>query len=121
MSGKAKQRSGEKPGLCCSFCGKHQDDPRVRKIIAGPGVYICDECIALSVDILSGEGTESKGAPVFRVVARRPDGQTATLEYGPLPETTENKTWLQQCRGCGTWVAGEEVTDCLHCGQALRR
>ncbi|MEK7205263.1 MAG: ClpX C4-type zinc finger protein, partial [candidate division NC10 bacterium] len=31
--------------LQCSFCGKSQDD--VRKLIAGPTVYICDECIEL--------------------------------------------------------------------------
>ncbi|HPE45001.1 MAG TPA: ClpX C4-type zinc finger protein, partial [Deltaproteobacteria bacterium] len=34
-----------RPGLRCSFCGKSQEE--VRKLIAGPDVYICDECIAL--------------------------------------------------------------------------
>ncbi|NUP50102.1 MAG: hypothetical protein HOW97_22735 [Catenulispora sp.] len=34
----------------CSFCGKAA--PEVRKIIAGPGIYICDECVALCVEIL---------------------------------------------------------------------
>ena len=38
----------------CSFCGKSQDD--VRKIIAGPKVYICDECVDLCDEILKGEG-----------------------------------------------------------------
>ncbi|MDN6568986.1 MAG: ATP-dependent Clp protease ATP-binding subunit ClpX, partial [Tetragenococcus halophilus] len=33
----------------CSFCGKTQEE--VRKIVAGPGVYICDECINLCKDI----------------------------------------------------------------------
>ncbi|KRM79149.1 ATP-dependent protease ATP-binding protein ClpX [Lapidilactobacillus dextrinicus DSM 20335] len=37
----------------CSFCGKTQD--QVQKIIAGPGVYICNECIALCQDILDDE------------------------------------------------------------------
>jgi len=37
----------------CSFCGKPQDV--VKKIIAGPGVYICDECIALCQDIIEQE------------------------------------------------------------------
>ncbi len=36
--------------ICCSFCGKSQDD--VKKLIAGPAVYICDECIVLCEDIL---------------------------------------------------------------------
>ena len=36
--------------LLCSFCGKSQR--QVKKLIAGPGVYICDECVALCVEIL---------------------------------------------------------------------
>jgi len=39
--------------LKCSFCGKSQD--QVRKLIAGPGVYICDECIDLCNEILDEE------------------------------------------------------------------
>lgn len=37
-------------GLCCSFCGKHQDD--VEHLIAGPNVNICDECAKLCGTIL---------------------------------------------------------------------
>lgn len=39
--------------MVCSFCGKSQSE--VRKLIAGPSVFICDECIALCNDILSEE------------------------------------------------------------------
>jgi hypothetical protein len=39
--------------LICSFCGKSKD--AVAKLIAGPAVYICDECIALCNGILAGE------------------------------------------------------------------
>ena len=39
--------------LRCSFCGKTQDE--VKKIIAGPSVYICDECIELCNDIIEEE------------------------------------------------------------------
>ncbi len=39
--------------LICSFCGKNQDE--VRKLVAGPGVYICDECVELCNDILTEE------------------------------------------------------------------
>jgi hypothetical protein len=38
------------PVLYCSFCGKSQHD--VRKLVAGPGVHICDECIDLCTDIV---------------------------------------------------------------------
>ena len=39
--------------LSCSFCGKKEDE--VRKLVAGPGVYICDECIELCSEIVSEE------------------------------------------------------------------
>ncbi|MBT3217635.1 MAG: ATP-dependent Clp protease ATP-binding subunit ClpX [Proteobacteria bacterium] len=39
--------------LCCSFCGKSQKE--VRKLIAGPSVYICDECVELCNDIITEE------------------------------------------------------------------
>ncbi|MBP1905032.1 ATP-dependent Clp protease ATP-binding subunit ClpX [Paenibacillus turicensis] len=43
----------EKGQLKCSFCGKSQD--QVRKLVAGPGVYICDECIELCSEIVEEE------------------------------------------------------------------
>ena len=45
--------------LKCSFCGKSQD--QVRKLIAGPGVYICDECIDLCNEILDEELVDGHG------------------------------------------------------------
>lgn len=51
--------------LKCSFCGKSQD--QVKKLIAGPGVYICDECVDLCNEILDEElfegGPAASGAP----------------------------------------------------------
>ena len=49
--------STEKP-LYCSFCGKSQHE--VKKLIAGPSVFICDECIDLCTDIIT---EEIKNAP----------------------------------------------------------
>jgi ATP-dependent Clp protease ATP-binding subunit ClpX len=48
-----KGNSGGHANLCCSFCGKSQRD--VQKLIAGPTVYICDECIGLCGDIIDQE------------------------------------------------------------------
>ncbi len=49
----------EKGQLKCSFCGKDQES--VRKLVAGPGVYICDECIELCTEIVEEEiGTEEE-------------------------------------------------------------
>jgi hypothetical protein len=38
----------------CSFCGKRENE--VRKLIAGPGVFICDQCVALANEIVHNEG-----------------------------------------------------------------
>ena len=43
----------EKRQLKCSFCGKNQD--QVRRLIAGPNVYICDECVELCDEIIQEE------------------------------------------------------------------
>ena len=50
----------------CSFCGKSQK--QVKKLIAGPGVYICDECIDLCNeiidDVISARGVVDRGGPI---------------------------------------------------------
>ena len=56
--------------LKCSFCGKSQK--QVIKLIAGPGVYICDECIELCVEIIEEEKVEKL--------------ETSPEEYLPLPK-----------------------------------
>ena len=52
--------------LRCSFCGKNQDE--VRRLIAGPTVYICDECIDLCNDIILEEGANEKAAVMQRLL-----------------------------------------------------
>jgi ATP-dependent Clp protease ATP-binding subunit ClpX len=51
---------GKSGYLTCSFCGKGQDD--VKKLIAGPAVYICDECIELCKDIIAEEAKLEEAA-----------------------------------------------------------
>ena len=46
-------KNDEKRAIRCSFCGKHQD--QVRRLIAGPGAYICNECVQLCMSILEDE------------------------------------------------------------------
>ncbi len=53
MATKNVGREGGNQTLCCSFCGKSQKE--VKKLIAGPTVYICDECIGLCNDIIAEE------------------------------------------------------------------
>jgi hypothetical protein len=68
-------RDGRRPRrdlLACSFCGNPQD--KTRKLIAGPGVYICDGCIRLAGGVLdSGESAQTAFGSVTAVPA--PDGR----------------------------------------------
>ncbi len=50
------KKSDSSDDLMCSFCGKSQDE--VKKLIAGPSVYICDECIQLCNEIIAEEYTQ---------------------------------------------------------------
>jgi len=70
--------------LKCNFCGKSQK--QVRKLIAGPGVYICDECIGLCNEIIEEELNES----------------TAEVEETELPRPREIYDFLQE------YVVGQE-------------
>ena len=53
----------DKKQLKCSFCGKSQE--QVKRLIAGPGVYICDECIELCSEIIEEEIVEKKSGVVL--------------------------------------------------------
>ena len=57
MSDKDNTENNDDKLLYCSFCGKNQNE--VRKLIAGPSVYICNECIDLCNDIIKEEISES--------------------------------------------------------------
>ena len=58
--------SDSKNPLYCSFCGESQHE--VRKLIAGPTVFICDECVELCLDIIGEENESSltKSGDKFR-------------------------------------------------------
>ena len=80
--------------LKCSFCGKSQE--QVRKLIAGPGVYICDECVELCNEILDEELLEAPPAAASSRSSenskRRSQGDRLSL--GQLPKPTEIKKYL---------------------------
>ena len=67
----------EKKQLKCSFCGKNQE--QVKRLIAGPGVYICDECIDLCSEIIEDEFEES-----------------VEIDNTNVPKPTEIKGYLDQ-------------------------
>ncbi len=65
MFGRKKRSTDDRAGrklIRCSFCNKSQKE--VRKLIAGPTVYICDECVDICLDILNQERDESPSSPV---------------------------------------------------------
>lgn len=61
----ARKRDDRGAELRCSFCGKSQDE--VKKLIAGPTVYICDECVELCNDIIAEEFEREESARVTRI------------------------------------------------------
>ncbi|MFM8968511.1 MAG: ATP-dependent protease ATP-binding subunit ClpX [Vulcanococcus sp.] len=86
--------------LKCSFCGKSQD--QVRKLIAGPGVYICDECIDLCNEILDEELVEGQ-SPAGRPAhdhPRRPPARNKPSRPAPtlasIPKPQQIKSVLDQ-------------------------
>lgn len=72
--------------LKCSFCGKSQD--QVKKLIAGPEVYICDECVDLCNQILDEEFFENKDK-------EGSEGEEKTEEK-PIPKPHEIKSYLDE-------------------------
>ena len=86
--------------LKCSFCGKSQD--QVRKLIAGPGVYICDECIDLCNEILDEELVDSQGNPRAGAEPSRKATPAAHKSNKPaptlasIPKPLEIKSFLDQ-------------------------
>ncbi len=73
-----RRREDSHGNLQCSFCGKSQKE--VKKLIAGPTVYICDECIGLCNDI----------------IAEEVDREESFATGGPLPKPTEIKAILDE-------------------------
>ena len=66
-----KEKSGDGRVLYCSFCGKSQHE--VKKLIAGPSVYICNECVDLCEDIIKEELAEGKITPEVQAKILTPE------------------------------------------------
>ena len=68
--------------LSCSFCGKSQKE--VKKLIAGPTVYICDECIELCNDIIAEEyGQEEVGSQASHIPKPKEINDALDERLGP--------------------------------------
>jgi ATP-dependent Clp protease ATP-binding subunit ClpX len=87
--------------LKCSFCGKSQE--QVRKLIAGPGVYICDECVDLCNEILDEELFDSSAVPAATAVPPKQETTTKrranagkSLSLSQIPKPREIKSYLDE-------------------------
>ncbi|MBD2123864.1 MULTISPECIES: ATP-dependent protease ATP-binding subunit ClpX [Trichocoleus] len=85
--------------LKCSFCGKSQE--QVRKLIAGPGVYICDECVDLCNEILDEELFDSSAAapqptPRREQPAEKRRTRASSLSLTQIPKPREIKKHLDE-------------------------
>ena len=86
--------------LKCSFCGKSQE--QLRKLIAGPGVYICDECVDLCNEILDEELIEHNTSSAATAPASRPEPpqkrrpRSANLSFSQIPKPREIKNHLDE-------------------------
>lgn len=85
--------------LKCSFCGKSQE--QVRKLIAGPGVYICDECVELCNEILDEELLDAANNPANSSPPKpeqTPKRRTnsANLSLNQIPKPREIKNYLDE-------------------------
>ena len=86
--------------LKCSFCGKSQD--QVRKLIAGPGVYICDECIDLCNEILDEELIDSQtkmnqsSPQVKKKIKENHSENPDPLKITSIPKPIEIKSFLDK-------------------------
>jgi hypothetical protein len=93
--------------LVCSFCGKNQD--QVRKLIAGPTVYICDECVDLCNDIIEEEAADEIGDSAEttgvgpNLVPPRVVTRYADEEVKVFAAAVDTVYWT--CEGCG-WKVG---------------
>jgi ATP-dependent Clp protease ATP-binding subunit ClpX len=84
--------------LKCSFCGKSQE--QVRKLIAGPGVYICDECVDLCNEILDEElfdaGTTAPQPSPRREQTERSRTRSSQISLSQIPKPREIKRFLDE-------------------------
>ncbi|MEA5513810.1 ATP-dependent protease ATP-binding subunit ClpX [Nodularia sp. UHCC 0506] len=84
--------------LKCSFCGKSQE--QVRKLIAGPGVYICDECVDLCNEILDEELLDTNTAASQPAPRSEPPqkrrARSSNLSLNQIPKPREIKKYLDE-------------------------
>jgi ATP-dependent Clp protease ATP-binding subunit ClpX len=83
--------------LKCSFCGKSQE--QVRKLIAGPGVYICDECVELCNEILDEELLDPNSPapqPTTKSEPPRKRRESAPISLSEMPKPRELKKYLDE-------------------------
>ena len=112
MANNNSGRDKNEKDLVCSFCGKHQDE--VERMIIGPGVNICSECIGLCADLLSDKpdhpGSNS---------SRPSRGSASRARIQPADDLAINiKTPAEIKEGLDQYVIGQDEAKRVQIGRA---
>jgi hypothetical protein len=105
---KSGHTSPRKNVFYCSFCGKDQDD--VQKLIAGPTVFICNECVDVCVDIIAQDTAEQARAPLRQLAT------TCTFCGKTMVQTLRIGDRGALCGGCA-----DAIEDALSRGRLEER
>jgi hypothetical protein len=116
IGGRRQDRSGL---LACTFCGKLQNE--VRKLIAGPGVYICNGCIDVAVDVITSGHAAPTALGVLNNVSEEQSGVRCNFcgkdrgqveRVAIMPEVTVGRTSSSAAICCECLVlCGEIITE----------
>jgi ClpX C4-type zinc finger len=105
--GKTRRPAQPKELLRCSFCGKNEKD--VRKLVAGPAVFICDECVQICVDVMKDDTRGSAGqddTPQAQEARARAAAERLNRDDVAAP-SVEVPAWHVRCPLCEIIVPTE--------------
>ena len=114
MANNNSGRDKNEKDLVCSFCGKHQDE--VERMIIGPGVNICSECIGLCHDLLSDKPERPSGSRAPRAGAGRTRSLQAAddLNINIMTPAEIKEAWISMSSGrmrqSGCWLSRSTTT-----------
>jgi len=107
--------------LCCSFCGLAQK--KARKLVAGPGVYICNDCVPVAARVVAGHaggagtptGIDAVGQDSGRHCSFCGRGAQAVGRLASSVAGAAAQPAVRTRRSSAKWVDGDDVNICVEC------